>query len=165
MGCIFYPSPSNLILLNYSSVQFSHSVMSDSLRPHKPQHARPPCPSPTPGVNYMYRKREHVCVHKCMCVCRLLLGSQGVEYQSKRPFSLSKPPFHIAHYLYWTLPFLCLRVLWLIPQECTCTNLSFSTRGSLGTPGKRKSLSLGLQGPCRVTLVERTYMRMKPCRG
>ena len=34
-----------------SSVQFSHSVMSDSLRPHEPQHARPPCPSPTPGVH------------------------------------------------------------------------------------------------------------------
>ena len=32
------------------SVQFSHSVMSDSLPPHKPQHARPPCPSPTPEV-------------------------------------------------------------------------------------------------------------------
>ena len=31
-------------------VQFSHSVMSDSLRPHELQHARPPCPSPTPGV-------------------------------------------------------------------------------------------------------------------
>ena len=31
-------------------VQFSHSVMSNSLRPHEPQHARPPCPSPTPGV-------------------------------------------------------------------------------------------------------------------
>ena len=31
-------------------VQFSCSVMSDSLRPHEPQHARPPCPSPTPGV-------------------------------------------------------------------------------------------------------------------
>ena len=30
--------------------QFSHSVMSDSLRPHGLQHARPPCPSPTPGV-------------------------------------------------------------------------------------------------------------------
>ena len=29
---------------------FSGSVMSDSLRPHGPQHARPPCPSPTPGV-------------------------------------------------------------------------------------------------------------------
>ena len=34
----------------FSSVQFSRSVMSDSLRPHEPQHARPPCPSPTPGV-------------------------------------------------------------------------------------------------------------------
>ena len=32
------------------SVQFSCSVVSDSLRPHEPQHARPPCPSPTPGV-------------------------------------------------------------------------------------------------------------------
>ena len=34
----------------FSSVQLSHSVMSDSLRPHKLQHARPPYPSPTPGV-------------------------------------------------------------------------------------------------------------------
>ena len=34
----------------FSSVQFSHSVMSDSLPPHESQHARPPCPSPTPGV-------------------------------------------------------------------------------------------------------------------
>ena len=34
-----------------SSVQFSHSVMSDSLRPHESQHARPPCPSPSPGVH------------------------------------------------------------------------------------------------------------------
>ena len=32
------------------SVQFSRSVVSDSLRPHELQHARPPCPSPTPGV-------------------------------------------------------------------------------------------------------------------
>ena len=34
----------------FSSVQFSRSVMSDSLWPHESQHARPPCPSPTPGV-------------------------------------------------------------------------------------------------------------------
>ena len=32
------------------SVQFSHSVMSSSLRPHESQHARLPCPSPTPGI-------------------------------------------------------------------------------------------------------------------
>ena len=35
----------------FLSVQFSRSVVSDSLRPHESQHARPPCPSPTPGVH------------------------------------------------------------------------------------------------------------------
>ena len=34
----------------FSSVQFSRSVVSDSLRPHQLQHTRPHCPSPTPGV-------------------------------------------------------------------------------------------------------------------
>ena len=37
--------------LQFSSVQFSRSVVSDSLRPHESQHARPPCPSPSPGVH------------------------------------------------------------------------------------------------------------------
>ena len=37
--------------LQSRSDQISHSVMSDSLRPHELQHARPPCPSPTPGVH------------------------------------------------------------------------------------------------------------------
>ena len=36
------------VMIEY--VQFSHSVMSDSLQPHGLQHARPPCPSPAPGV-------------------------------------------------------------------------------------------------------------------
>ena len=35
----------------FSSVQFSHSVVSNSLQPHESQHARPPCPSPTPRVH------------------------------------------------------------------------------------------------------------------
>ena len=35
----------------FSSVQFSRSVVSDSLQPHESQHARPPCPSPSPGVH------------------------------------------------------------------------------------------------------------------
>ena len=38
-------------LRSHRSVQFSCSVMSDSLRLHGLQHARPPCPSPTPGVD------------------------------------------------------------------------------------------------------------------
>ena len=40
-----------IMWLSFSSVQFSRSVVSDSLRPHESQHARPPCPSPTPGVH------------------------------------------------------------------------------------------------------------------
>ena len=40
----------SLTSLGVSLVQFSRSVVSDSLWPHEPQHARPPCPSPTPGV-------------------------------------------------------------------------------------------------------------------
>ena len=38
-------------LVQFSSVQFSRSVVSISLRPHELQHSRPPCPSPTPGVH------------------------------------------------------------------------------------------------------------------
>ena len=41
-GYFFFPE---------SSVQFSHLVMSDSLRPHESQLSRPPCPSPTPRVH------------------------------------------------------------------------------------------------------------------
>ena len=36
--------------IQFSSVQFNRSVVSNSLWPHESQHARPPCPSPTPGV-------------------------------------------------------------------------------------------------------------------
>ena len=52
--CIRWPkywSFSSTISPQFSSVQFSRSVMSNSLRPHESQHARPPCPSPTPGVH------------------------------------------------------------------------------------------------------------------
>ena len=49
----FYTSSVQLLIstLLCATVQLSHSVMSDSLRPHELQHARPPCPSPTPGVH------------------------------------------------------------------------------------------------------------------
>ena len=41
----------DITIINISSVQFSPSVVSDSLRPHESQHTRPPCPLPTPGVH------------------------------------------------------------------------------------------------------------------
>ena len=43
------------------SVQFSRSVVSDSLRPHESQHARPPCPSPTPRVHSDSRSSSQWC--------------------------------------------------------------------------------------------------------
>ena len=41
---------SQIIVAQYSSVQFSHSVVTNSLRAHESQQARPPCASPAPGV-------------------------------------------------------------------------------------------------------------------
>ena len=46
----FFDSPL-VFIVPFSSVQFSHSIASDSLRPCESQHARPPCPSPTPRVH------------------------------------------------------------------------------------------------------------------
>ena len=40
----------HMVRVCFSSVQFSRSVVSDSLRPHELEHNRPPCPSPTPRV-------------------------------------------------------------------------------------------------------------------
>ena len=45
-----YISRSGIAGSSVSSVQFSHSDVSDSLRTHESQQARPPCPSPTPGA-------------------------------------------------------------------------------------------------------------------
>ena len=41
----------HIIMVSVNSIQFSRSVVSNSLRPHESQHIRPPCPSPTPGVH------------------------------------------------------------------------------------------------------------------
>ena len=50
-----------LLSPSVSSVQFSGSVVSNSLRPHGSQHARPPCPSPTPGVHSDSRPSSQWC--------------------------------------------------------------------------------------------------------
>ena len=59
--------------IQFSSVQFSRSVVSDSLQPHESQHARPPCPSPTPGVpKPMFIVSVMASNHLILC-CPLLL--------------------------------------------------------------------------------------------
>ena len=55
------------------SVQFSHSVVSDSLRPHESQHTRPPCPSPTPGVHSRLTSIESAMPSSHLILCRPLL--------------------------------------------------------------------------------------------
>ena len=63
-------APINIIVLadnNFSSVQFSCSVVCDSLRPHQSQHTRPPCPSPTPRVH------PNSCIESVMPSSHLIL--------------------------------------------------------------------------------------------
>ena len=55
------------------SVQFSHSVMSNSLRPHESQHTRPPCPSPTPRVYPNPCPLSRCCYPTISSLCRPLL--------------------------------------------------------------------------------------------
>ena len=50
--------PLLVVKTQFSSVQFSRSVVSDSLQPRGLQHARPPCPSPTPGLKVCERDRQ-----------------------------------------------------------------------------------------------------------
>ena len=63
-----------------SSVQFSRSVVSDSLRPHESQHARPPCPSPTPGAHSDSRPLSQW--------CHPAISSSVVPFSSSCPQSL-----------------------------------------------------------------------------
>ena len=58
---------SNESVLHISPVQFSYSVMSDSLQPQEPQQARPPCPSPTPGVHSDSRTSSQWCHPTISC--------------------------------------------------------------------------------------------------
>ena len=74
-----------LISLNISSVQFSLSVMSNSLWPHGLQHARPLCPSPTPGV-----AQTHV------------LWVSDVIQQSHPLLPPSPPTFNLSQH--WSFP-------------------------------------------------------------
>ena len=60
-----------ILYIQFSSVQ--HSVMSDSLRPHEPQHAGTPCPSPTPGVHPKPMSIESVMPSNHLILCWPLL--------------------------------------------------------------------------------------------
>ena len=87
----------------FSSVQFSRSVMSDSLRPHGLQHCRLPCPSPTPGV----------CSNSCPSSqrCHPTISSSVVPFSSCLQFFpsirvfLNESVLHIRWPKYWRFSF------------------------------------------------------------
>ena len=64
----------NSILAFLSSVQFSRSVVSDSLQPHESQHARPPCPSQTPGVYSNSCPSSNKLFSTVAALCFILIG-------------------------------------------------------------------------------------------
>ena len=69
------PKPYNKLftcMACFQSVQFSRSVVSDSLRPRESRHSRPPCPSPTPGVGGLM-SIESVMPSSHLIFCRPLL--------------------------------------------------------------------------------------------
>ena len=90
------------LFLQFSSVQFSHSVMSDSLQPPESQHARPPCPSPSPGVHS----------HSCPRVCDAIQPSHPLSSllplpplpPSIRAFS-NEPTLRMRWPKYWSFSF------------------------------------------------------------
>ena len=84
-----------------SSVQFSSSVVSDSLQPHGLQHARPPCPSPTPGAYSNSCPLSLPSNHLILCCPLLLLPS---IFPSIRVFS-NESVLHIRWPKYWSFSF------------------------------------------------------------
>ena len=83
-----------LLPLAYSSVQlvqFSHSVVSDSLQPHELQHARPPSPSPTPRV------RRNPCPSSRYC--HPMISSSVVPFSSCLQSFPASGSFHMSPHL------------------------------------------------------------------
>ena len=72
-----------------SSVQFSHSVLSDTLWPHESQHARPPCPSPTPGVHSDSHPSSQWC-HPAISSSVVPFSSHPQSLPASESFSMSQ---------------------------------------------------------------------------
>ena len=86
----------------FSSVHFSHSVVSDSLWPHELQHARPPCPSPTLGVHPNSSPSSWWC-HPAISSCHPLLLLPLIP-PSNRVFS-SESTLRMRWPKYWSFSF------------------------------------------------------------
>ena len=99
ISCMF------LLKDTFSSVQFSCSVVSNSLQPHESQHTRPPCPSPTPGVHSDSTSIESVMPssHLILCHPHLLLPPI-LHLHSIRVFS-NESTLRMRWPKYWSFSF------------------------------------------------------------
>ena len=88
----------------FSSVQFSHSVMSESLRPHDSQHARPPCPPPTPGVYSDSCPSSRWC-HPAISSSVIPFSSCPQSLPTSGSFPVSQPTLHTRWPKYWSFSF------------------------------------------------------------
>ena len=72
-----------------SGSQFSRSVVSDSLQPHELQHARPPCPSPTPGVHSNSHRSSRWC-HPAISSSVIPFSSCPQSFPASESFPMSQ---------------------------------------------------------------------------
>ena len=89
--------------VQFSSVQFSHSVVSNSLWPHESQHTRPPCPPPTPGVYLSPCPLNWLTPSNHLILCRPLLLLPSI-FPSIRVFS-NESALCIRWLKYWSFSF------------------------------------------------------------
>ena len=92
-----------IVIHTVKGFQFSCSVMSDSLRPHEPQHTRPPCLSPTPGVHPKPMSIESVMPSNHLILCHPLLLLPSI-FPRTRVFS-NKSALCIRWPKYWSFSF------------------------------------------------------------
>ena len=88
-------------MVQFSSVQLS--VMSDSLRPHESQHARPPCPSPTPQSSLKLMSNESLMPSSHLILCRPLFLLPPIP-PSIRVF-FNESTLHMRWPKYWSFSF------------------------------------------------------------
>ena len=87
-----------IIIPQIRSDQISHSVVSDSLRSHESQHARPPCPSPTPGVHWESRPSSQW--------CHPAISSSVVPFSSCPQSLPASESFPMSQFFAWVFRFL-----------------------------------------------------------
>ena len=94
----------SILAFPHISVQFSNSVVSDSLWPHESQHTRPPCPSPTPGVHWDSRPSSQWC-HPAISSSVVPFSSRLQSFPASGSFFSNESDLRIRWPKYWSFSF------------------------------------------------------------